>query len=308
MSSEIELAGLDGSNPLAFLAALGTLRTLALAFPESRVRMSWRPSAAWRPVLSTDRDWSADDIVGTLCSRLSGSENHPAFSLADNLEVEPSVFRDFSLRATALPDRCWADFAASFGCDAIRSTKSQQEVTKDTALRTMSGAGHQDFLRFMRNIAATTTGMHLKKALFETWRYDDPLKNLTMRWDPIDDSRYALRWKDPSKDGSRDSRGSVLGANRLAIEGLPLLPTAPVGSELATTGFSGRTASSTFWTWPIWDAPASFDVVRSLVALRPLQEPSPPRKTLAAMGVVEIYRSQRLTVSKFRCFTPAEPV
>ena len=35
------LTGLDGANPLAFLAALGTLRGLTLAWPERRVRLSW---------------------------------------------------------------------------------------------------------------------------------------------------------------------------------------------------------------------------------------------------------------------------
>ncbi len=308
MSNELELPGLDGGNPLAFLAALGTLRTLTLAMPDDTVRMSWHPAGAWRPVLHAHHHLTEAAVVQALHGRLVGTENHPAFSLGDNLEVPPADFRQFAERAAVASDRAWADFAAAYGCDAVKATKGKAEVIKDTALRTMSGAGHQHFLGFMRKIAAATTIGHLKKALFEPWRYDDPLKNLNMRWDPADDSRYALRWRDPSKDSSRDSRGSVLGANRLAIEGLPLLPTAPNGEDLATTGFSGRLARSTFWTWPIWDVLVTLDVVRSMVALAQLQEDAPPRSALARMGVAEVYRSQRLTVGKYRCFAPAEPV
>jgi hypothetical protein len=308
MTSELELLGLDGGNPLAFLAALGTLRTLTFAMPNDTVRMSWHSMGAWRPVLHANRQLTEDGIIQALHSRLIGMESHLAFSLGDNLEVAPSVFRQFAEGAAAASDRVWADFAAAFGCDAVKALKGKAEVIKDTALRTMSGAGHQHFFGFIRNIAAETTIDHLKKALFEPWRYDDPLKKLNMRWDPIDDSRYALRWKDPSKDGSRDSRGSVLGANRLAIEAMPLLPTAPRGVDLATTGFSGQSARSTFWTWPVWDMPVTLDVARSLVALAQLQEEVPPRSTLTRMGVAEVYRSQRLTVGKYRCFAPSQPV
>jgi hypothetical protein len=97
----------------------------------------------------------------------------------------------------------------------------------------------------------------------------------------------------------------VLGANRLAIESLPLLPTIPVGSTLRTTGFTGQGSRDTFWTWPIWEGLLPLDVVRSLLALRELQRPEPSRSMLVQMGVVEIYRSQRLTVGKFRNFAPA---
>ena len=40
-SNGLLLSGLDGGNPLAFLAALGTLRGLTIAWPGRRVRLSW---------------------------------------------------------------------------------------------------------------------------------------------------------------------------------------------------------------------------------------------------------------------------
>jgi hypothetical protein len=229
---------------------------------------------------------------------------HPAFAIDDNLKIPPDRYRkDYAELAAAKAhesrDRTWADFVAAFGSEA---TASEEGVIQDTALRTMSGAGHQHFLKTMRDLVQNTAAEHLRKALFEPWRYEDPKPSL--RWDPADDRRYALRWNEPSGDPIR----TVRGANRVAIEALPLLPAMPVGTRLETTGFRGRSSRDTFWTWPIWSAPLTVDAVRSVLALRQLQEDPPPRPELAAMGVNEVYRSQRLTVGKYRNFAPAQAV
>ncbi len=199
----------------------------------------------------------------------------------------------------------------------------------------MSGAGHQHFIQSMSLITNRTEPEHLDKALLHPWRYDDAVEQQTLRWDPADDVRRALRWRDPSGDPRRKKQGGMLGANRLAIEGLPLLPTIPVGHTLRTTGFSGRGASGTYWTWPLWSDPLGPDVVRSLLAHPDLsaladspafdhsaaigfvEDAGRPTATskarraldhLSAIGVVEVFRSRRLTIDKFRCFTPARPV
>ena len=61
------------------------------------------------------------------------------------------------------------------------------------------------------------------------------------------------------------------------------------------------------FTWPIWAGPLNIDTLRSLLGMAELQEPRPDRKILRARGVVEIYRSQRITEGKYRNFTPALP-
>jgi hypothetical protein len=312
MNHSLELTGFDGQNPLAFLAALGTLRTLTLAWPDADVRLSWHLRGAWHPMLHATCPLHQANVVETLQTELQCMERHPAFALGDNLGVPPAVFQEYvqQAQAAASPtDRRWADFAAAFACECTTTRDSKkQQVVQDTDLRTMSGAGHQDFLAIARHIVHNTTPRHLEKAIFQPWRYDDPIEKQTMRWDPMDDIRYALRWRDPSGDPVRKKRGTVLGANRLAIEGLPLLPTMPVGSVLCTTSFTGQGSRDRCWTWPIWQALLTLDVVRSLLALCELQLPEPPRSLLIRMGIVEINRSQRLTVGKFRNFAPAASV
>lgn len=306
------LAGLDGGNPLGFLAALGTLRALAAARPGCGWRMSWaREPGGWRPRLHATDPLSAEEVVAWLAHYLPATSAHPAFSLGDDLKATPEEYRSYAIEAAfaASPDdRSWADFAAAFACEAVVDARGKQPLVRDTAFRTMSGAGHQHLLAFMRNILESIEASHLESALFSAWTYDDPLENATLRWDPTDDIRYALRWRDPSGDPERKRGGSMRGANALAIHALPLFSVAPVGGRLVTTGFRGRGARDTEWTWPIWEAPAPLDVVRSLLAASELQQDEPPRAALARRGVVEVYRSRRITVGKYRNFTPARPV
>jgi len=238
---------------------------------------------------------------------------HPAFAIGDDLTVSPDAFRSFVVSAVAASsrlDRSWVDFAAAFGCEAATLVVSGKKdtVIQDTAFRTMSGAGHQHFVAFMCHIFRETTKRHLDKTLFEAWSYDDPTEKQSMRWDPIDDFRYALQWRNPSGDPTRKKGGSMLGANALAIGALALFPTIPVGRGLQTTGFRGRRSRNTFWTWPIWERPLSLDVVRSVLALDEIQQQMPSMMLLSARGIVAVYRSQRLTVGKYRCFAPAEAV
>lgn len=98
-------------------------------------------------------------------------KGHPALAGGDNLGVSPSVFREYVQRAQAAAspsDRRWADFAAAFACECATTMDSKkQQVVQDTDLRTMSGAGHQDFLAVARNIVSNATPHHLDKALFQ---------------------------------------------------------------------------------------------------------------------------------------------
>lgn len=311
MSTEIELTGLDGSNALAYMAALGTLRVLEMAWPAQGVRMSWRARASWLPVVHVDRPCGEDELIAALHSQLERMIGHPALAVDDDLKLAPERFRVFAQDMLEAfrdsGDRVGADFAAAFGCEATMD----KECIQDTALR--FGAGQQRFLKALRYLAEKTDESHLRRALLQEWAYEDPPPS--MRWDPEDDRRYALRWKKPSDDQIR----TVRGANRLAVEALPMLSTAPRGTRLETTGFRGRGSLDTFWTWPIWEPPLSCAVVRSVLSLAVLQQMEPGyegdmdmqdglRGALRRMGIIEVYRSQRLTIGKYRNFTPGRPV
>jgi hypothetical protein len=298
----IELAGLDAGNLLGYLAALGTLRILTVADPSREVRLGWTESPGWwMPVVFHSETRTEDELVAELI-QACGEEVNPSWSLAEDLTIPISKYagkaEDFRRAApTSLRDRIACEFMAAFGSDGRRSS-GKEDLIADTEFRTMSGAGHQHFLGFMRDLHMATTADHLKAALLEEWIYGDDKPS--MRWDPNDHRPHALRAEDPSTDPIR----TVRGANRLAIEALPLFPTMPSERGLRTTGF-GVFDGEVAITYPVWTEPLQCDTVRSLLAVSELQTDRPQRKVLAARGIAQAWRARRFTEGKYRNFSPS---
>ena len=306
-STELPLPALQGSNLLGFLAALGAFRTLAMLPDASGIRMRWVPEGgSYCPVLWLPSPTAAEAIVEKLHTALRGLAGHYVINADKDLKISRANFRELATKAAedflSHTDPAAASMVAAFGCDAVCNDEG---LIEDTGFRTMSGAGHQHFLEFMKVLAKETTAEQLHEALFGPWRYRDA--SPTMRWDAEDDRRYALRWDEPAKDPVR----TVRGANLLAIAALPLFPVVPTsGTTVATTGFSGRGSRDTFVAWPIWTGLLSLDAVRSLLALKEVQDRcNTSASAFASLGVAAVYRSQRINpTSKYRNFTPAAPV
>lgn len=304
----ITLPGLDGANSLGFLAALGTVRTATLYWPQHQVQMAWSASdLGWQPELHLHPALEQEELLAGLNEFLHQTDPLQWLADYDDLTIPLATFREAELAAAqtaTAANRAAVDFLAALGSDVVEAQVNGKKngLIADTALRTMSGAGHQHFIGFMRQLTAVTEVKHLHAALFDTWTYVDPGPSL--RWDPTDDRRYALRWRKPASDPLT----TVRGANRLAIEALPMLPTMPVKTRLETTGFTQHKGRGTRWSWPLWNTPIGLDEIRSLLSHPMLQSETPDRCSLLAMGVMEIYRCQRITQGKYRNFTPAQPV
>ena len=313
-SNSVLLSGLDGSNPLAFLAALGTLRVLSKMYPTEKLSMTWRvEDGAWRPVLvSSVLSIKQEALCDSLAEWLADPPQIKLLDeneIGDNLTISPSRFHELahkylqSVIGESAESMVALEYFAAFGTDTTYQPHSKDHsLMQDTALRTMSGAGHQHFVKFMREIVANTSSLNLYSTLFRPWTYEDEGRGMNLRWDPIDDRRYAMRWKNPSADPAKTMRG----ANRLAIEGLPLFPTATIGTRLQTTGF--RSKRGAFWSWPIWDGDLEFPVIQGLLQLAAISTENSPeqRDALRRRGISEIYESQRITIGKFRNFTPSK--
>src|SRR5206468_11895818 len=94
------------------------------------------------------------------------------------------------------------------------------------------------------------------EALFEPWGYRD--EKLTMRWDPLDDRRYALMDRDPTASDNKST--TVWMANLLAYRALAFFPCAPGGRGLDAAGWNGDAELHQF-TWPLWERPLSRDTI-----------------------------------------------
>lgn len=302
-TTELSFPALQGSGLLGFLAALGAFRTLARLPETSDVRMRWVPrGGSYCPVLRLLLPSCPEAIVEKLHGALRLLAGHYVITADKDLKIPRAKFRHLATRAAEdflrHTDSNAAGMVAALGCDAVCNDDGN---IQDTGFRTMSGAGHQHFLEFMSVLARETTAEQLHEALFGPWRYRD--SSPTMRWDAEDDRRYALRWDEPSKDPVR----TVRGANLLAIAALPFFHVVPTsGTSVATAGFGGRGSRGTFVTWPIWSAWLSPDVTCSLLNLTALRLRNEAfGDELGPLGVSAVYRSQRITLGKFRNFTPA---
>jgi len=287
--------GPDGQHLLGFLCSTGVLAMMELRWPERRPRMRWELRECWRPVWLLDGDTSDDELVSTLQEQLMARRTAPEFTLlGDKLPALTAEFADFARLAAkrAIPaDRIMADFAAAFGCEVASGAEMQ-----DTALRTTRA---HEFLPSIRKIHEVTVEQ-VREAIFGPWLYAD--KGPTLRYDPIDDRRGALRAENPSDVDIL----SVRAANALASEALRFFPCAPA-ARLATTGFSAD-GREVYFTWPIWSVSMVPEVLRSLLNLAELAEELPNHKQLRAMGVAEVFRTFRVKNRRYRNFTPAAPV
>ena len=158
-------------------------------------------------------------------------------------------------------------------------------------------------LRFFQDVLELIQGTgrdHLSTALCEPWRYDD--RQPTMRWDPVDDRRYADRADNPSDSKIAPIR-TVRGANRLAIEALPSPPVVPPGRLSPAAGFRRRGGT---WVvrWPIGTTPIALRVIGSLLRHPDVAAAPGDHQRLRRLEVAEGFQARRLEPGH-RSLTPA---
>lgn len=355
----LELSGLDGANPLGFLAALGTVATLAAA-GERAAKLFWVRRGNWRPVIAGPSIPTPEALAEVLAQSLQGKDVPadaeerrkvaqqevddaktgvkkkqeeirkrrlsrkerleaeqteldplqtdyerkredwlraladavplPELALGKRIDCTDEEYRQFaagSLDAANHSRRDAVDMLAGFGTDAAR--KKNSESIEPTPFCFISGGGHQDFLDTVRQLIDRVSVDRIREALFRPWSYRD--ERLSMRWDPVEDRRYALLDTDPGPEGAR----TVWMANLLAYRALALFPCSPGRRGLATAGWATIQTELTF-TWPIWIVPITVETIRSLLQLDDLTAAQPDRVGLQARGIATLYRARRVRI------------
>ena len=288
------LSGLDGSNPLGFLAAIGTAVVLQDVFPE--MRLGWEQTeGGWRPSLA-----GCGDDEQEFVEKLSAALKDASMTVFDVDNKMPFDAEKFSRKlrdvqgCSSIADRRDADFLSSLGTELYPDEKNGQ--FQDSRFRMVrSGDSAGQGLPFYAKAMRKKVGIdHIQRTLFHAWDYQDT--GYSLRWDPIEDQRYALRWRDPSKS----SQGTMLAANSLAIEALQWFPVVmSAGNQAQTTGFQRVGRRETYFVWPIWTPMVGMETVRSLLALDDLYKEPVPRSSLVKRGIEEVYRSQRIQQTQY---------
>src|SRR5262249_26308798 len=193
--------GLDGSNPLAFLAALGILvicdRLSTMAdHPDwlgGPVKLSWGDNNSDQTAVLYigGHPPTPSEFSNVLAERIANSmDSHPAAWVVEMLTAENgSLPEQIHHRCAGVrPDqRPYLDWIAALVWETVRGASSElQTVRKDYVI------GH------LRSVMQRTSGDHLLRSLFRTWDYADALDNQSLHWEPSEDRRHAYQWHMPS--------------------------------------------------------------------------------------------------------------
>jgi hypothetical protein len=298
--SRIQLVGVDGSNPLGFLAALGLLRVVQGA------KVGFSNDGSFQAFID-GFDKSESDLATLIAydAQAAGKKSAPwrftytkaatkkqgPQEVAD-LKPPPDDFKKFL--ATCID--AWlngndeaAGYAAAYGTDIAVDGNGN---TKPTAFHFT--AAQQTFLGAVDGIRASVNPEWVVTSLFKG---HGEQRGSNLRWDPGADRNWALMANNPSSDGTLVDAP----LEWLAFRGLPLLPTFPQGTKVITTGVSGRGDGMTF-TWPLWSVPASLQTVRSVVQI----DWTGDARQRAARGIFAICSSAiRRTSQGFGNFAPS---
>jgi hypothetical protein len=302
------LPGLDGANPLGFLAALGAMHLLTLKTKESMpiepphsIKMAWTTNSGhWIPVLYSP--FAGGELVPILMTSLKRILYQQPFAgnspdcLGDKLQLTTDDYRkqaEAACRASTSDSRQWTDWMAALATETVTDKRSG-DCLKTTLDFT---AGQQQFLKMVRSIVQVVSGDCLTRCLFSAWSYSDIGESL--RWDPLDEKRrYALSGIDPT-NSARNPILTEFGSNALAVAALPLLPMIEGRSLM----FSPRGKSM---RWAIWSGELTLDTVRSLLNSPYVYGDSCETSFHRAIGLTAVFESSVVLPSGYyRSFTPS---
>lgn len=281
--SGTRLAGLEGTNPLGFLAALGV--QVAFRAESRQPSLCWSDDTTPRPVV--DARFSVDSIVDRALEVFAewragpalnpiGSDGKP-LAKSDSLKLAEPDIRTYLRLARGLP-----------GCDLSTALVAEGSLANNGVAKPSDlyfTAGQMKLLKMARTILEGVTSDNLAVGLVGPWPYDSKLPSLM--WDIVDDRVYALRAIDPSNDKKRTNPGP----EALAILGLSMHPVfAGSNSRTLTQGCSG-TWTNGYYSWPLWRKPASPHVVKSLLAHAHDATPHSRSRWFRSWGVSTVLRS-----------------
>lgn len=261
------------------------------------------PAAERRAAIEAEESVLASGIAA-----LEAPGQQPGLGLVDAHDLVAVAREEYrrhaepALRASIAPTvPCDADFYAALGCDGILKEKNGVgPAVEPTPFSFSNGGSGKCLLKDFRNCAARASAPVLGRILSGKMEKADELTSLL--WDPADQQSYALRWTDPGDSKNKAKCNAT--ANALAFLGLACVPAVPHGTRLRAVGMDNRLRR---WAWPLWGAPLDLATTRALLATPAIQDADAPgaARTLAALGIHQVYASRRFFLNKRPFFSPA---
>ena len=245
------LTGLRGTNPLGFLAALGT--QVAFASEREQPRLWWTDDVVPHAVVDFDMERIVEQAMEVFARWASSRTLNPPPPLGDDLKLTASEIRTYLECASSDP--------ATHLAAALVAEDSLDNNSRAKPSDLYFTAGQQQFLDVVRTILCGASCEDVTASLSGPWPYGSKLPSLG--WDVTDDRQYALRAKDPSS--SPEKKRTNPGAEALALLGLTLHPVFRGNNGTLTQGCSGAWKSASY-SWPLWSKAASPNAVKSMLA------------------------------------------
>lgn len=297
MTSGVVLTGLDGTNPLAFFAALGVV-SLPASNEQETTWLSWTDDVIPHPVV--DGYESVEALADAVMVEREAWRNAVALTFSagktpiDDVKLAPGVLRAYIDACRSADDD--GRSAGLAGALVAEGARDNNGAAKPTDLHFT--AGQQKFVRMARDLIAGLERGDVEEALAGPWTYTSELPSFM--WDITDDRVYAVSAFNPSSEKKR----TVPGAEFLALIGLRALPAFAEGTRATTTGCAGSWKQGVF-VWPLWTTPVSFRTARTLVAHAPADE-----RWLPQWGVRQVLHCQirRSDQGGYGSFSPPRTV
>lgn len=275
----LELTGLEGTNPLGFLAAMGALVVTEESGAETA--LGWRNAVLPSPFLH------GLSVIDELIPTILADRDRVLASTALNFQLKDRMLRDVKFDRPAdtraylqacsdaddggLSERIAAALVAQVSLD-------RQGKAKPTDLHFT--AGRQQFLDMARELGGKVDADDLMEALLGPWQYASAAPSFM--WDSADDRVYALGATNPAAS----QKTTVPGADWLALRGLTVLPVVGVRGRTLTPGAAGTWKSGRF-SWPLWTPHLRVRTLRALMA----QIPSSPDEWKPPAGIFRVFSS-----------------
>ena len=302
MSSGTKLTGIEGTNPLGFLAGLGV--QVAFDFELCQPRLWWSDDIT--PCAIVDREFTVERIADQaliVFDKLSSS-----YTLNPKQSDGSSMHKSEELKLRNSDIRTYL-------CKALQD---DQDISLSSALVAEGGldkkgiakpsdlyftAGQQKFLAMARMILKSVTKADVIEGLLGPWSYSSKLPSLM--WDIVDDRVYALSAENPSKN----KKLSNPGPEALALLGMSRHQVFATHDRTLTLGCSGSWKAGNY-TWPLWQIPSSASAVSSLVTHASHDRPLETRRHrwYAGWGVISVLRTpiRRSSQGGYGTFGPPE--
>lgn len=273
-----ELTGLEGNNPLGFLAALGVQEL----FQDSGEppRLWWSDDSIAYAVI----DVEIDEIVNQALIVLPRWRTHRSLNPGFNAKADRSAkFAPSDIRRYLEATQDGQPGSALATSLIAEGSLDNNNVAKPSDL--YFTAGKLLFVKIAKEVLMMVDGDAIKEALLGPWK---SRKVSSLGWDPAAYIPYSLTAIKPGTG----SKSAYPGVEALALLGMSRHPVFNGNSRTLTQGCSG-TWQNSIYTWPLWNRPSGYGAVRSLLAHARSSSPQDSRSNwYNAWGLFRLLQSQ----------------